>query len=888
MAQTMPIERKLLFKAGAIVVIRAQNKSGYEVVAGDTVVLDTADSSATNVTFSTSNTADDVDVMGMAIQTIPNGQYGEIQKEGPTSLLRVDGTSAIAKGDELSVIDGTSFPNYTTGNCNLSSGGTALTGGGSSPTWSTAMVGAKIRFASETTMYLITARGTATALTISPAYRGSTDLTNESYVITYKGRAAEASAGKGGAFATALETYSTSNSLGVIDAYLHLPARIDTTVTGNTLDVAYDEGGSGAGRTITVDSNAVVLAGAEGTQNIFEITNTAGTGALIALTHTTTSSKDIDGTGSSWSVTGAGALTVASLDAGSGAIATTGALTAATLVTSGNLTCNGTISGTIASASWASPTFTGVVTVSGATTFATTVTMNGNLTMGAAETITLTGAADSTVLTVTLGDVVITDGALTISNTNDTTTTVTIDHSGGNIANDSEVLKLDAGGTTAAGGSMLSIEPTGSPAEASFGIHYVGSGKTMQAMNIDCDSATNSCVLINSAGGLNADKALIELTSDGGSIANGGSYLYIHSTQACSATAYGLDIKCNSTNLEAIWVEAGLSQFDEAILLADGAAGTPSLRFTSDPDTGLFWAATYIGFAVAGATEMQIAADLVTLGANVNLLFTTSAKGIMGAGSLELLTFVQTGSAVDEFTMTNAAQNGEPILAVAGDDTDITMRLTAKGDAGFNFVEGTAGDAARPTIHMNSDPDSGIYGTADTLGLSTGGTEAIGISAAQKVTLSGDIAIGGHKDGMVFHVNNFLCPVPATEWAPSATGADIPASQTTKKMWIPLSFLQAGDEIVLYRLVGDCTETGTSTLDCKIVRIGKADPPDETDITGGNIAQVTANGVFDVEKTLTSPEVVATDKQYLFEVLATTDSGDSFRVIGAEVQINRK
>ncbi len=888
MAQSMPIERKLVFKAGAIETIRAINKGNVEVWPGDTVVLDTANSTATCVAFKLSNTADDSDVMGMAIQTIPDNEYGEIQRAGPTSHLRVDGTSDLAAGDEVSVIAVGSFADYAIGDMNLSVGGTTVTDGtGSTPTWTSAMVGAKFIVDGETDSYRIASLSSSTEFEITPAYRGSSALTNNAYNITYKGRAAEAAAGKGGAFATVLEAYTTDNSAGEIDAVLHYPARIDTTVTGNTLDVAYDEGGVGAGRTITVDSNAVVLAGDEATQNILEITDTAGSGALIALTHTTTSSKDIDGTGSSWSVTGAGAMSVASLSSGGTVAGVAGTF-------SGAVTCEGldagagTITGTIASASWASPTFTGTVTVSGATTFATTVTMNGNLTMGASETITLTGVADTTVFTITAGDAVITDGSLSVSNTDDTTTTVTIDHSGGNIASGSEILKLDAGGNTAAGGSMLSIEPTGTPAEASFGIHFVGGTKTMQAMNIDCDSATNSCVLINSGGGLNADKALIELTSDGGAIANGGSYLYIHSAQACSATAYGLDIKCDSTNLEAIWVEAGLSQFDEAILLADGAAGTPSLRFTSDPDTGLFWASTYIGFAVAGSTEMQIAANAITLGADVNLLFTTSAKGIQGAGGLELLTFVQTGSAVDEFTMTNAALNGEPILAVTGDDTDITMRLTAKGDAGFNFVEGTAGDAARPTIHMNSDPDSGMYGTADTLGFSTGGTEAIGISSAQKVTFAGDIAITGHKDGMVFLANTFLCPAPGTDWTPSATGADIAASKTGKLMWMPLDFLQVGDEIVSYKLVGDSTDTGTTTLDCKLVRVAKADPPTTNDIAGGGITQVAANGVFDVEATLSSVETVATDNVYNLEVAGTTASSDSFRVIGAEVTVNRK
>ena len=97
---------------------------------------------------------------------------------------------------------------------------------------------------------------------------------------------------------------------------MDLASGLDYTINGvsasggiSNLDEAYDGGGSGSGRTITVDSNAVVFAGDEATQNIFAITNTAGTGALIDLTHTTTSSKDIDGTGSTWSVTGVGGAT---------------------------------------------------------------------------------------------------------------------------------------------------------------------------------------------------------------------------------------------------------------------------------------------------------------------------------------------------------------------------------------------------------------------------------------------------------------------------------------------------------------------------------------------------------------------------------------------------
>jgi len=51
------------------------------------------------------------------------------------------------------------------------------------------------------------------------------------------------------------------------------------TNNGNTLDLAYDEGGAGAGRTITADNGAVSIEGNSG----FQVTGTYNTGATLAL-----------------------------------------------------------------------------------------------------------------------------------------------------------------------------------------------------------------------------------------------------------------------------------------------------------------------------------------------------------------------------------------------------------------------------------------------------------------------------------------------------------------------------------------------------------------------------------------------------------------------------
>ena len=138
-----------------------------------------------------------------------------------------------------------------------------------------------------------------------------------------------------------------------------------------------------------------------------------------------------------------------------------------------------------------------------------------------------------------------------------------------------------------------------------------------------------------------------------------------------------------------------------------------------------------------------------------------------------------------------------------------------------------------------------------------------------------------------FTVNAFQYPAPGTDWTPQLEGAGLVASKTAKKCWLPLNFLKEGDAILSYKLVGDATEVTALTLDCKLVRINKANPLTTTDIPGGGITQITADGNFDSEAILTDPEIIATDKQYVLEINGTTDSDDSIIVIGAEIKIIR-
>lgn len=75
----------------------------------------------------------------------------------------------------------------------------------------------------------------------------------------------------------------------------------------------------------------------------------------------------------------------------------------------------------------------------------------------------------------------------------------------------------------------------------------------------------------------------------------------------------------------------------------------------------------------------------------------------LGDGTLELLKFSETASAVNELTITNAATAGSPMLSATGDDANIDLKLSSKGTGSvFLAIGGTneltlTGAALSPT-----------------------------------------------------------------------------------------------------------------------------------------------------------------------------------------------
>ena len=59
----------------------------------------------------------------------------------------------------------------------------------------------------------------------------------------------------------------------------------------------------------------------------------------------------------------------------------------------------------------------------------------------------------------------------------------------------------------------------------------------------------------------------------------------------------------------------------------------------------------------------------------------------IGDGTLEIIKFTETGSAVNEITIANAATGGHPLIQASGDDTNVNLRLDGKGSGIVNVVD---------------------------------------------------------------------------------------------------------------------------------------------------------------------------------------------------------
>jgi mucin-19 len=168
---------------------------------------------------------------------------------------------------------------------------------------------------------------------------------------------------------------------------------------------------------------------------------------------------------------------------------------------------------------------------------------------------------------------------------------------------------------------------------------------------------------------------------------------------------------------------------------ATSGAFTVTVKTTSG--SGVTWAATDKGKKMVysdGTNVVDTAFTEVVSDVSPQLGGMLDVNGqAIGDGTLELIKFAETASAVNEITITNAATGTNPIISATGNDTNVGITLTPKGTgkvvlSGLSYptADGTAGQFLRTNgSGVLSFAGIGLY-TVDFLAIAGGGSGGLG------------------------------------------------------------------------------------------------------------------------------------------------------------------
>jgi len=151
-------------------------------------------------------------------------------------------------------------------------------------------------------------------------------------------------------------------------------------------------------------------------------------------------------------------------------------------------------------------------------------------------------------------------------------------------------------------------------------------------------------------------------------------------------------------------IETDISGIAKGGILAGSAAGTMAITtvgsedqvLTVDGSGGIGWETP-----ASGGMASLVADTTPQLGGQLDV-----NGNAIGDGTLELLKFAETGSAVNELTITNAATGNPPALSATGGDADINLKLAGKGTGGLEI--GATADTASKLI-LAEDTDNGAH-----------------------------------------------------------------------------------------------------------------------------------------------------------------------------------
>ena len=471
------------------------------------------------------------------------------------------------------------------------------------------------------------------------------------------------------------------------------------------------------------------------------------------------------------------------------------------------------------------------------------------LTTGTNDVVITGSAANVTALTMTAGNLVITDSdASTMTSADGTGTLLTLDNAAGVIASGSAVLKLDAGGAIASGGHVLKVDVTGTPASGAIytefdfatftdtnenvGVFINAGSKKVQALKIDADPIANDVAYIHSDAAIASDKAVLNLNS-AGDLASGGNVLRIDVTGTPNAAARPVE-------------------FDFAGLTA-----------TNKPDL------VYVDGGGIDARAMYIDADPTTKDA-----VTINSDGVIAAdkGALQIVTTgaIAAGGTAMRFDVTGTPDADARVLEfdLAG-VTDTNEPYGIFVDAGGKKVRALHIDAdpiANDVAYIHSDAviaaDKGVVRLTHATGASAAGSAILRIT--ESATPNADaraLEIDAQKDMRAVYIDSDA----ATNSAVVITGAGAiadntamleitsvgtPAAAGSNLLRIDASGATNTAKPVLVEIYDDSVSTGLSVVssptanDVAIITAGGALTDGNAGLTVNSAADLAAGGML--------------------------------------------
>jgi len=190
-----------------------------------------------------------------------------------------------------------------------------------------------------------------------------------------------------------------------------------------------------------------------------------------------------------------------------------------------------------------------------------------------------------------------------------------------------------------------------------------------------------------------------------------------------------------------------------SVTWASGDRGTKIIYATADDATNP---------NIVDATSAFVTATSTTTLTNKTLTSPKIGTAILDTNGLQLALVTATGSAVNEFTIANAAAGAGPTLSATGDDTNVPINITPKGTgdvfinpptSGSLIVSGTSTQAGKIVLQADTD-DSGSFvasfqpgvlteSTAYILPLADAGTSGDALTSNASGTLSWTTISGG-------------------------------------------------------------------------------------------------------------------------------------------------